>query len=346
MKPPTTIAAAGNQSKNGFYILDTGIYHHITTTGAPTHAKFYRLPPQKLRDAKCAFGDMERMGICKKPSSPWSSPLHMAKKHDGTWRPCGDYRRLNLITTIKEEHRRHVRGVLKRLQENGLVVRFKKCTFRAEGVDFLGHCVSSSGVKPMTTKVDAIRKFLTPMTTRQLQEFLGMINYYRRFIPNIGAPRRLPRRPPLQAHPGGHTPFIIATNYQPLVHAFTKSTDAWSFQQQRHLAAIAEFGGTISYVPGKINLVADALSRIEIDAIHLGIDYANLASEQRTDVEAQDHLTGPSAIPLAPAGVTILCDTSTGRPRPWITASCRRKIFDIIHGLSHHSGHTTARLLS
>ncbi|XP_068250756.1 uncharacterized protein [Palaemon carinicauda] len=51
-------------------------------------------------------------------------------------------------------------------------------------------------------------------------------------------------------------------------------------------------------------------------------------------------------IPLGPAGETILCDTSTGRPRPWIPASCRRKIFDIIHRLSHPSGRTTARLLS
>ncbi|XP_068237149.1 uncharacterized protein [Palaemon carinicauda] len=69
-----------------------GIYHHITTMGPPTHAKFRRLPPQKLRDAK-------RMGIYMKALSPWASPLHMVKKPDGTWRPCGDYKRLNLITT-------------------------------------------------------------------------------------------------------------------------------------------------------------------------------------------------------------------------------------------------------
>ncbi|XP_068222158.1 uncharacterized protein [Palaemon carinicauda] len=51
-------------------------------------------------------------------------------------------------------------------------------------------------------------------------------------------------------------------------------------------------------------------------------------------------------MPLGPAGVTILCDTSTGRPRPWIPASCRRKIFDIINGVPHPSGRTTARFLS
>ncbi|XP_068213454.1 uncharacterized protein [Palaemon carinicauda] len=43
------------------------IYHHITTTGPLTHAKFSRLPPQKL-DTKCAFEDMKRMGICPRIS--------------------------------------------------------------------------------------------------------------------------------------------------------------------------------------------------------------------------------------------------------------------------------------
>ena len=41
---------------------------------------------------------MELMGMCSKASSPWASPLHMVHKPDGSWRPCGDYRRFNLIT--------------------------------------------------------------------------------------------------------------------------------------------------------------------------------------------------------------------------------------------------------
>ncbi|XP_068247902.1 uncharacterized protein [Palaemon carinicauda] len=83
-----------------------------------------------------------------------------------------------IFSRSREEHKHHIHAVLKHLQENGLVVHFDKCTFGAERVDFLGHKVSSTGVHPMTSKVEAVRTFPTPMTIKVLQEFLSMVNYY------------------------------------------------------------------------------------------------------------------------------------------------------------------------
>src|SRR5215469_13214645 len=85
------------------------------------------------------------------------------------------------------QHLEHLRQVCLRLHEHGIRVNLEKCVFGVLSLTFLGHNVSSSGISLLEDKVSAIRAFPLPNTQRQLRQFLGMINFYHRFIPSAAA---------------------------------------------------------------------------------------------------------------------------------------------------------------
>jgi hypothetical protein len=81
-----------------------GVEHFVVTSGPPVASKFRLLDPEKLAAAKAEFDKMEAEGIIHRSTSPWASPLHLVPKEDGSWRPCGDFCHLNLVTVLDSYH--------------------------------------------------------------------------------------------------------------------------------------------------------------------------------------------------------------------------------------------------
>ncbi|KAI5086647.1 hypothetical protein C0J45_23302, partial [Silurus meridionalis] len=91
-----------------------------------------------------------------------------------------------LVTgTDEQSHLQHLDATLERLKEYGLRVRKDKCEFFQFAVEYLGHVIDTSGLHTSPSKVKAIVDAPVPKNVSQLRSFLGLLNYYGRFIPNI-----------------------------------------------------------------------------------------------------------------------------------------------------------------
>ena len=342
----------------------------------------------------------------------------------------------------EEEHQSHLETLFKRLSEYGLNINPSKCTFGRSQIEFLGHTVSSEGIKPLPSRVEAISAFPKPQSKSQLLRFIGMVNFYRRFIPHLAdtlAPlysltnvergqiewtdqatqafdaikEQLINATTL-AYPQDDLPlaimadasneavggvlnqscnnawqplgffsktldkaqrkystfdrelvaiyltvkhfrhllegrqFTIFTDHKPLIYAFKSNTEK-SPRQSNHLTYIAQFFTDIHHVDGKKNVVADTLSRSEIQSVQ-SLNMDDLAELQKTDSELQqlqqsDSKGSMTTIEVKP-GTRLVCTVGNNKVRPYVPQALRPTIFSHYHGLSHPGKRTTKRLIS
>ena len=258
------------------------VKHDILTEGPPIRQKYRRLPVATKSVVNEEVKKMLQSGVIRRSTSPWSSPVVLVRKKDGSWRFCVDFRKLNSIThkdayplpKIEEtldslsgakyfstldlasgywqvelrepakektafstpmglfefnvmpfgltnapatfqrlmecvlaglsmeeclvyiddvivfsetfqDHLANLEKVFSRLYQAGLTLKLSKCHFCKKEVKYLGHIVGSGGIKPDPDKVSSIVSYPVPRDLKQLQQFLGLANYYRRFIANF-----------------------------------------------------------------------------------------------------------------------------------------------------------------
>ena len=255
-----------------------------TADHPPIGLKAYRAPLGKRMFIEEKVEDLLKADIIRKSRSPWSAPVVVATKKDGTNRLCVDYRRLNDVTTkfvwplphiddllasfhgakcfsvldlrsgyhqvpileqdkkktafvthcgqfeynfmpfglcnapgvfselmsevlkgingkfvtsylddiivwsaSETEHLEHLEQVMNRLRSANLKLKMSKCEFFKKELDFLGHTVTTSGIRPQTRKISAITNMARPQNVTDVRSFIGMTSYYRRYIPRYTA---------------------------------------------------------------------------------------------------------------------------------------------------------------
>ena len=93
---------------------------------------------------------------------------------------------LLIFSNSEDDHCLHVCEVLRRLREHKLFTKLSKCSFHVPAVEFLGIIVSGSGICMAEDKVQAIRDWPLPKNVKEIQSFLGFVNFYRKFVCSFG----------------------------------------------------------------------------------------------------------------------------------------------------------------
>nr|VZI44728.1 unnamed protein product [Spirometra erinaceieuropaei] len=256
-----------------------------------------------------------------------------------------------VASSSAEEHASHLRQIFDLFQQHGLQLNVDECIFGVSSLEFLGHHVDKNGITPLLEKLrspriadlDAVGAVLHKQMNNQLQplaffsqklqpEQTGYSTFSRELLAIYLTIRHC-------RHLLEGRDFTVHTDHKPLTYALKAKPDRYSPREVRHPDYISQFTADIRYFQGSDNVVADALSRPDINTLTSDFDLAKLADLQSCD-KSIDDLRSTTTLqlrdaPLPASPGTILCDWSTGTPRPVVPLSYRKTVFDHFHSLSH-----------
>lgn len=97
---------------------------------------------------------------------------------------------LCIVSETFDDHLRNLQQVFDALRQHGLRIKAKKCALGMREVKFLGHRVTKDGVQPAREKVEAISLWPAPVSVKEVQKFVGVTGWYRKFIKNFSEQAR------------------------------------------------------------------------------------------------------------------------------------------------------------
>ena len=94
---------------------------------------------------------------------------------------------LSVPKGTKQQHVNKVKEVLRILDEANLQLKHEKCAIAQENIEWLGYELTRTGISPFNAKAQGISEKLRPSNLKQLRSFLGAVNHFKKFIPNLAA---------------------------------------------------------------------------------------------------------------------------------------------------------------
>ena len=91
---------------------------------------------------------------------------------------------ISIFSKTESDHVRDVRQIIEQLNHAGLKGNKEKCLYMKKKINFLGHHISENEIRPLEEKKDEILRYEAPKDVEGIRRFLGILSYYRRFIPN------------------------------------------------------------------------------------------------------------------------------------------------------------------
>ena len=90
-----------------------------------------------------------------------------------------------IYSKSEKEHLEHLEEIFIRLKAAGLKLKLEKCCFFKKHIQYLGHLISADGIQPLPEKLESIAKIPAPKNLREVKQFLGLVGYYRKFVPRF-----------------------------------------------------------------------------------------------------------------------------------------------------------------
>jgi hypothetical protein len=167
-----------------------------------------------------------------------------------------------IYSKSESDHGEHLRLELQKLRDNQLYAKYSKCEFWIGNVPSLGHIISNEGIAVDPAKVKEIVAWSIPTTVTDIQSFLGLARYYRRFMEGFS---KIAKHMTSLLEKGREFKWDekcqVYMDHKSLNYISTQKD--LNLRQRRWLELIKDYDLEIHYHPGKANLVADALSRKE-----------------------------------------------------------------------------------